>query len=62
VLDLKNQLPGKEKLESNRTDEKPGKKEHFRAVQVADMTTFMARLLYKLTEASVRQANEFIEQ
>lgn len=54
MLDLKNQLPGKDKLDSNRNGEKPGKKEHFRAIQVADMTTFMARLLYKLTEASVR--------
>lgn len=29
---------------------------------MADMTTFMARLLFKLTEASVKNANDYIEQ
>ena len=36
--------------------------DNFRALQVADMTTFMARLLFKLTESSVNSANAYIEQ
>ena len=49
-------------------DEKAGQEEKqgppanqsFRALQVADMTTFMAKLLQKLTEMSCNHANQFI--
>ena len=34
---------------------------NYRALQVADMTTFMARLLYKLTEMSCNHANTFVQ-
>ena len=35
-------------------------KNSYRAFQVADMTTFMAKLLQKMTEMSCNLANQFI--
>lgn len=52
-------------LEATKQLEQPkpqSKERDFRAIQVADMTTFMARLLFKLTEASVKHANDYIDQ
>ena len=36
------------------------KSSNYRTLQVADMTTFMAKLIYKLTEMSCAHANHYI--
>ena len=58
----KNQSEEKEKVQKADTQRQEEGSPSFRALQVADMTTFMAKLLQKLTEMSCKLANTFIRE
>ena len=51
------------KLQQEKEQEKePEKEPSYRSLEVADMTTFMAKLLQKLTEMSCKLANVCIQE
>lgn len=58
----KNQSEEKEKAQKDESSRQEEGRPSYRALQVADMTTFMAKLLQKLTEMSCKLANTFIRE